>query len=126
MNENLNEQVHSIRSSGRPDDANSVSSFIGVGGTGVKGPWETCARGTGFVWKGGDNQMKKLTTLMAAAALLAFVSIMLTAIDAGTATAHHREGHTRGNNGGGGGGNDGRVSFNAGVLMGQMTLFKPV
>ncbi len=48
--------------------------------------------------------MKKLTTLMAAAALLAFVSIMLTAIDAGTATAHHREGHTRGNNGGGGGG----------------------
>lgn len=54
--------------------------------------------------------------------LLAFVLIMLAAIDAGIVTAHHREGHTQGNNGGDGG-KDGRESFNAGVLMGDMFLF---
>ena len=69
--------------------------------------------------------MKKITALVAAAALLAFVSIMLVIINASTATAHHREGHSRGGTAGGDG-NDGRESFNSGVLVGGMFLFTAV
>lgn len=59
--------------------------------------------------------------------LLAIVLVTLVVVSGTAVTAHHREGHTKGGGGNsGGGGNDVRVSFNAGVLEGQMLVFPAI
>ena len=55
---------------------------------------------------------------------LTFALMLLVVIDPTIATAHHREGHDKGDSGGGGG-NEGRESFNSGALMGTMHRFDP-
>ena len=97
----------------------------------AQGQWvaEDAVRFVDRLNRGKNSWIRRVAKDLRKISLLACLSIMLAVVNAGTATAHHQPGHTKGGGGtqgsnGGDSGNDGQESYVADipVLMGDMLV----